>query len=205
MLYGVLAYDFTLERAKPLMRVLVTGASGSGATTLGRALSRELGVGFFDVDDYFWLPTEPPYQQQRTPVARVSLLVADLAKVPHSVTAGSVINWGGTLENSFSFIVFLTLPAELRLARLREREIARFGRADAKFLDWAAQYDTGSLDVNSRTGDEKWIAQRLCPVLRIAGDSPVPERVVRVTKALSNLHLQPTAPEAAAEVRRYTS
>lgn len=183
------------------MRVLVTGASGSGATTLGRALARELEVAFFDVDDYFWMPTEPPYRQQRTPDARVSLLVADLAKVPHSVTSGSVINWGETLENSFSFIVFLTLPAELRLARLREREDARFGRADPGFLEWAAQYDAGSLDVNSRTGDEKWIAQRPCPVLRIEGDSPVPERVARVATALSNLHLRPAAP-AADEVRR---
>jgi hypothetical protein len=183
------------------MRVLVTGASGSGTTTLGRALSRELKVTFFDVDDYFWVPTEPPYQRQRDPNARATLLAADLANVPQSVTAGSVINWGPALEDSFSFIVFLTLPAELRLARLREREVARFGRADPKFLEWAAQYDGGRLDVNSRAGDEMWIAQRQCPVVRIEGDSPVPERVASVMKALSNLHLQPTAP-AAAEARR---
>ena len=100
------------------MRVLVTGASGSGTTTLGRALSRELEVAFFDADDYFWVPTEPPYQQQREPSARLSLLIADLAKVPKSITAGSVINWGRELEDSFSLIVFLTMPSELRLARL---------------------------------------------------------------------------------------
>ena len=64
------------------MRVLVTGASGSGTTTLGRALSRELEASFFDVDDYFWVPTEPPYQQQRDSSARLSLLLADLAKAP---------------------------------------------------------------------------------------------------------------------------
>ena len=168
------------------MRVLVTGASGSGTTTLGRALSRELEVAFFDVDDYFWVPTEPPYQQQRDPSARLSLLVADLAKVPQSITAGSVINWGRELEDSFSLIVFLTLPPELRLARLCEREVARFGRADSKFLEWAAQYDDGSVDVNSRTGDEGWLTKRSCPVLRIEGDISVPERVVRVAKALSN-------------------
>ena len=31
------------------MRVLVTGASGSGATTLGRALSARLSIPFLDV------------------------------------------------------------------------------------------------------------------------------------------------------------
>jgi len=183
------------------MRVLVTGASGSGTTTLGRAVSRELEVAFFDADDYFWLPTEPPYQQQRDPSARLSLLVADLAKVPHSVTSGSVINWGGALEDSFSLIVFLTLQPQLRLARLREREIARFGRADSTFLESAAQYDEGCLDENSRIGDERWLTKQSCPVLRIEGDVSVPERVARVANALSNLHLQPTA-SAAAEVHR---
>ena len=168
------------------MRVLVTGASGSGTTTLGRALSRELGVAFFDADDYFWVPTEPPYRQQRDPGARLSLLVADLAKVPQSVTAGSVINWGRELEDSFSLIVFLTLPPELRLARLCEREVARFGRADPQFLASAARYDDGSVDVNSRTGDEEWLTKRSCAVLRIEGDISVPERVARFAKALSD-------------------
>jgi len=70
------------------MRVLVTGASGSGTTTLGRALSRELEASFFDVDDYFWVPTEPPYQQQRDSSARLSLLLADLAKAPQRLKCG---------------------------------------------------------------------------------------------------------------------
>lgn len=175
-----------LERARMSMRVLVTGASGSGTTTLGRALSRELKVAFFDADDYFWVPTDPQYQQQRDASARLSLLVADLAKVQQSVTAGSVINWGAELEDSFSLIVFLTLQRDLRLARLCEREVARFGRADPKFVEWAAQYDDGSVEVNSRTGDERWLAKRPCPVLRVEGDISVPERIARVMKALSN-------------------
>jgi hypothetical protein len=153
------------------------------------------------VDDYFWVPTEPPYQQQRDSSARLSLLLADLAKAPQSVTAGSVINWGWELEESFSLTVFLTLPPELRIARLGEREAARFGRADPKFLESAAQYDEGSLDVNSRMGDESRLSKRSCLLLRIEGDISVQERVTRVTAALSNLHLQPTA-SAAAEVRR---
>lgn len=169
------------------LRVLVTGASGSGTTTLGRALSTELKFAFFDVDDYFWMPSEPPYQRQRDRGARSSLLAADLAAVPRSVTSGSVIDWGGELEDAFSLIVFLALPPELRLARLREREVGRFGRADPEFLDWAAKYDHGSLDVNSRTGDERWLAKRSCPVVRIEGDVSVAERVARVAPALSNL------------------
>jgi adenylate kinase family enzyme len=166
------------------MRVLVTGASGSGTTTLGRALSTKLKVAFFDVDDYFWLPTEPLYQQQRDPGARLSLLVADLARAPRAIAAGSVIHWGRALEDSFSLIVFLTLQPDLRLARLRAREVARFGRADAKFLEAAARYDEGHSEENSRIGDERWLAERSCPVLRIEGDISVQERLARVANTL---------------------
>lgn len=160
---------------------------------MGRAISRELEIAFFDVDDYFWLPTEPLYQRKRDRSARLSLLAADLTKVPHSVTSGSVIQWGQEVEDAFSLIVFLTLQPELRIARLREREVARFGRADPEFLAWAARYDEGHFNENSRIGDERWLAERSCPVLRVEGDISVQERVARVANALSNLHLQPTA------------
>jgi energy-coupling factor transporter ATP-binding protein EcfA2 len=166
------------------MRVLITGASGSGTTTLARALAAELKIACFDVDDYFWLRSEPPYQRARDPVARLSLFAADLAKVAHCVVSGSVINWGATLEDSFSLIAFLALAPELRLARLRERETARFGRANPEFMKSAAQYDASDLDENSRAGDERWLTKRSCPVLRIEGDLSVAERLARVASAL---------------------
>jgi adenylate kinase family enzyme len=169
------------------MRVLVTGASGTGTTTLGRALSTQLGISFFDADDYFWLPTEPPYQEKRDPAARLSLLLADLAKVPSAVVAGSVMKWGAELEEAFSLIVFLTLDTELRVARLREREIARCGRADAQFIEWAAQYDEGRLAGRSRALHEQWLSERSCAILRLNGDLSVADRVVRVTAALAKM------------------
>jgi thymidylate kinase len=168
------------------MRILITGASGSGTTTLGRALADVLEASFFDVDDYFWLPSEPPYQQQRDPAARLSLLVGELARAPRAVIAGSVIQWGQALEDSFSLVVFLILQPELRLERLRRRETARFGRPDPEFLDSAAQYDDGQLEVNSRAGDERWLAARSCAVLRIEGSMSTRERVAQVAQAVGS-------------------
>jgi len=169
------------------MRILITGASGSGTTTLGRALANELKAAFLDADDYFWLPTKPPFQEKRDRKTRLPLVLADLAKAPRSIVAGSVMDWGAELEDSFSLIVFLTLDAELRVARLREREIANLGQADPEFLEWAAQYDEGRMEGRSRPLHEKWLAGRSCPVLRIDGNIPVPEKMRRVTEALSDL------------------
>ena len=42
----------------------IYGASGSGTSTLGRYLGDKLGYFFMDTDDYFWLPTDPPYTKK---------------------------------------------------------------------------------------------------------------------------------------------
>jgi uridine kinase len=168
------------------MRILVTGASGSGTTTLGRTLSVCLGSSFLDADDYYWIPTDPPYEKKRDPAARLQLILADLRKSSSTVVAGCVRNWGGELEDSFSLIVFLILDAEVRVARLQEREMSELGRVNEAFLEWAAQYDTGRMPGRSRALHEKWLSERSCPVLRLEGDLSVAERVARVIEALSN-------------------
>jgi adenylate kinase family enzyme len=43
----------------------ITGASGSGTSTLGQALAESVGCPWLDADDFFWLPTDPPYTDKR--------------------------------------------------------------------------------------------------------------------------------------------
>jgi adenylate kinase family enzyme len=168
------------------MRILITGASGSGTSTLGRALAQSLVCAYFDVDDYFWLPTRRPFTQKRDRVLRLSLLLEGLHKAPSAVVGGSIVDWGAELEDAFVLIVFLTVPTPIRIDRLRRREIAQLGHADPLFLEWAAQYDEGRLDGRSLAKHERWLSARSCPILPIDGDIPVNERVARVLKALSN-------------------
>jgi adenylate kinase family enzyme len=168
-------------------RVLVTGASGSGTTTLGRALATRLACAFYDADDFYWLPTAQPFQCKQDPAIRAALLSQALHNAPSSVLAGSILNWGVALEDSFSLIVFLTVPAEIRVARLREREMHRFGRVDPAFLSWAAQYDQGTLQGRSLAKHETWLAKRNCTVLRIDGDTSTEVRLVRVLSVIKSI------------------
>ena len=46
-------------------RLHVTGASGAGTTTLARVIASEWSVPHADVDDYFRVPTSPPYRIKR--------------------------------------------------------------------------------------------------------------------------------------------
>jgi len=74
-------------------RIHILGASGSGTTTLGRALATRLQCPRFDTDDYFWLPTDPPYTHQREHTERQRLLMDDLMAHDAWVVSGSLCGW----------------------------------------------------------------------------------------------------------------
>ncbi|MGP1718023.1 MAG: AAA family ATPase [Methylophilus sp.] len=169
------------------MKVHITGASGSGTTTLGQALAQALSSRHLDADHYFWLPTTPPYQQKRAQADRLALLHADIQSVADVVVSGSVVGWGQEIEDAFDLVVFLYLPATLRIERLRQREIASYGVVNPEFLAWAAQYDEGPAEGRSLGKHHAWLAKRACPVLRLEQDISVQERLAQVISVINLL------------------
>lgn len=174
------------------MRILITGASGSGTSTLGATLAAETGGTNIDADDYYWLPTQPPYTTKRDPSERLSRLLADLSTHRHAIVAGSVMGWGAELEDSFDLIVFLYLDSAVRIERLKIREVEKLGRADPAFLTWAAQYDEGPPEGRSLARHRAWLSARTCPVVEVHGDLSVSERVAIVLREVSKLSVEPT-------------
>ena len=134
-------------------RLHILGASGSGTTTLGRALAERLPCLHFDKDDYFWVPTDPPFTHQRERTERQQLLIDDLTTHDAWVVSGSLCGWGDVAIPLFELVVFLWIPQDRRMARLRQREHERFGerilpggdmyKKSQQFLVWAASYDEG--------------------------------------------------------------
>lgn len=171
-------------RTMRAMRILIVGASGSGTTTLGAALAKRLGFAHLDADNYYWLPTSPPFQRKRDAAERLAMLASALQSAPDAVVSGSPMGWGAEVEDGFDLIVFLYVPTELRIQRLHSREIQRYGRADAAFLQWAAEYDEGPSTGRSLARHGAWLGARTAPVLRIEGDTSVDERVESVVAAL---------------------
>jgi len=172
-------------------RIHVVGASGSGTTSLASAIAGGHGHRHLDTDDFFWLPTDPPYCEPRAPAARLALRRGALAPSPRWVLSGSLCGWGDPLIAEFDLVIFLVVPAEVRLARLRARERARYGpeavapggarhRASVEFLEWAARYDAGDIQMRSRALHEAWLAALPAPVLRLEGDRSVAEQLRRV-------------------------
>jgi adenylate kinase family enzyme len=111
-------------------RIHVTGASGSGVTSLGRALAEALALPHHDTDDYLWKPTTPPYRELRDIAERLRLMKEMFLPRADWVLSGGLDGWGDDLISSFDLVVFLKTPHELRMQRLRAREATHFG-ADA--------------------------------------------------------------------------
>jgi adenylate kinase family enzyme len=173
------------------------GAAGSGCTTLGRALAERLGCVSLDTDTYFWLSSDPPFQQTRDRTERRALLAADLERHSSWTLSGSLSGWGDVFIPLFELVVFLWVPPEIRLARLAERELALFGAAalapggqmhetHATFMSWAASYDTGDLSMRSRQRHEQWLQSLPCPVIRLEGTGTVDEHLAEVMRQVEH-------------------
>lgn len=160
-------------------RLHVLGASGSGTTTLARALANHWSVPHADADDYFWVPSDPPYVERRPEADRLRLMSEVFAPREAWVLSGSMVGWGEQVVELCDAIVFVTLEPAERLRRLEAREVHRRGGAGfdesawAAFLEWARGYDDPSFGGRSRAVHEEWLGERRQPVLRLdSGASP---------------------------------
>jgi len=160
---------------RPPNRVHIVGASGSGTTSLAVAIAARFGHRHLDTDDFFWMRTDPPFREKRPHEERLALLIPQ-----------------------FELVVFLVVPTPVRLARLRARAVARYGRhaiapggrlhaAHVEFLEWAGRYDAGDLEMRSHALHEAWLAALPCPVVRLDGDRSIDEQLAALASRLARL------------------
>jgi adenylate kinase family enzyme len=105
-------------------RIHILGASGSGTTTLGTALSEKLRIPHFDSDNYFRVKTAVSYTQKTDIQTRVENLGEDLL-APAWGLSGSLCEWGDFAIPLFTMVVFLWIPQKLRLARWGGSPVSR--------------------------------------------------------------------------------
>lgn len=169
----------------------ITGASGSGQTTLGAALAKRFGHHHFDADNYYWIPTDQPFTTPREIEERRRMLGADLNANPRWVLSGSLVNWGDPFIPLFDLVIFLYVPHNIRIARLRAREMTRYGaetiapdgrlhQHHTDFMTWAEKYDTAGDEQRSLILHNRWLASLACPVVRLEGDLTTEERLTRI-------------------------
>ncbi|ROM34145.1 adenylate kinase [Pseudomonas poae] len=178
------------------MRIYITGASCAGVTTLGRTLAALLSLRHLDVDDFYWLPTDPPFTTKRPPNERVVLIQQRFGE-DNWVLTGSCMEWGDALINHAELIVFIATPTPVRLERLVARETQRYGGRIAPggdmheihvaFKEWASRYDDPTFSGRNRALHEVWLSKQTVPVVRVDGLSSAEKMAQDVIHALSRL------------------
>ena len=190
-----LVCDWEAARRESRPVIHLFGASGSGTTTLGRALAERLGYVHLDTDDYFWLPTDPQFTAKRPIPERLAMMNADIdAAEKGAVISGSLTGWGDPLIPRFTLAVRVVTDTATRLERLRQREYARFGERIREggdmhaeheaFLAWAARYDAGDVNMRSKACHDAWQQALPCPVVTVNGAAPLADSLALVLAAL---------------------
>ncbi len=174
-------------------RIYLSCAAGAGVTTLGRALAWTLQLPHFDVADYYWYPSDPPYVHARPPQERVNLLSQALAD-GRWVLSGSLDGWGDAVIEDAGLVVFVDTATPVRLARVKARETQRFGArilplgdrhtTHQAFMAWVAGYETGAFAGRSRPRHEAWFAQLRQPRMRVDGSLSIPTLLQQVQSHL---------------------
>ncbi|MEO0788433.1 MAG: AAA family ATPase [Bacteroidota bacterium] len=171
------------------MKIYIFGASGSGVTTLGQTLSKQLAYPYYDADDFYWIKTDPPFEQKVPFLERQKNAIEALCQHKNWVFGGSIVSWGDIIYDQFNLAVFLYVPTQIRMNRLQQREIDRYGpkvnneptkSKSTAFLEWASHYDdppeSGWMG-RSLFLHRQWMTKLSCPILDISGEQTVDQRL----------------------------
>ncbi len=171
----------------------IFGASGSGTTTIAKSVSKQINYSHFDSDNYFWSPTTNPFTVERDKTECIELMKKDLYSVGDWILSGSVTGWGDELLPLFDLVIFVYVPTEKRIERLKKREAERYGdrilptgdrhKESMEFIEWASAYDFGTRNGRSLPKHEMWLKKVDYPVIKIE-NIVLNESVDKVIKAV---------------------
>ncbi|MDP2425514.1 MAG: AAA family ATPase [Candidatus Izemoplasmatales bacterium] len=160
-----------------IKRIHIFGAAGSGSSTLARAISEEYHYHHIEVDDAMFEPSDPPFLKRRTEKETRDILIKELKSHEYSVLSGAIVGFGDCLKDSMDLFIFIHIPVEIRIERIKQREIRRFGsrvlvggdmyQQHMDFLAWVKAYETGDETVRSLVQHRNWLLDVLKPVIEI--------------------------------------
>jgi len=173
----------------------IYGASGSGTSSLGKYISKKLGYFFMDTDDYFWELTNHPFTIKRDISTRIKLMKEDIERYGNVVISGSLVDWGDELIPLFTLAIRVETDTNIRLERLKIREQEKFGSRiniggdmydqHIKFINWAASYDDGGIDMRSKAKHDDWQKQLVCPLILVDGSIPLAKNFELIKKEIN--------------------
>ncbi len=171
------------------MRIIICGLNGAGKSTLGRALAKRLQYEFRDIEDYYFPKTDDKYEYsvQRTEKDVAALLLKDLEENNNIVLASVRGNYNEQIEKLFDLAVYINIPKEIRMARVRKRSNDKFGNRMLQGGDLYESEERFFKMVEDRSEDyaKGWLTDLLCPVISIDGTAEVATNIEILVNEIS--------------------
>ena len=170
------------------MKIILCGLNGAGKSTVGKALARRLGFPFLDIEDYYFPDGsgDYKYRSSRTREEVSALLLRDLFRLENVVLASVKGDYGSEVEALFTHAVYLEVPRETRLARVRARAYGQFGERIGPGGDLYDREKRFFRMVRDRTDAHvtDWLDRLSIPVVTVDGTLSVETAVERIAEAL---------------------
>ena len=157
--------------------IIVCGLNGSGKSTLGKALAEKLEIHFIDIENLFFQQTASNYSS--------GLSRSDKNFVFAAVKGA----YGKDVLSFYNYAVLIDVPKEVRLERIKQRSLQKFGSRILPGGDMYEQEKTFYDKVSSRTGRyvEEWMQSLECPVIRVDGTRSINENITYITEQIQSL------------------
>ncbi len=183
--------------------IAIVGLNGSGKSTLAHAFAGAAGYFEMDVEDYYF-PTqredrrraleglasdstvEVPFDNGKTSAEVEAALLTDMLVHPRFVLSGVHLHWSAAVLSRIGQVFWIRTPTEIRLARIREREVRRFGARVLPGGDMFAEQERFHEMAASRTDAsvEACLRGIACPVVMLDGMDSVEENLRRMRDVL---------------------
>ena len=166
--------------------ICVCGLNGSGKTTLASALAKKLNFIHMDIEQYYFTSTQNPYALSRTREEVERLLLEDIKKNPGFVFSAVNGNMTPDINDNYTLVVYLEVPLDIRMKRIRQRAIDKFGDRVLPGGDMYEQEEKFFAFAEKRTPEkiEDWLKTLSHKVLRLDGAKPIQENVEHIKSLL---------------------
>lgn len=169
-------------------KIIVCGGNGAGKSTLGKQLAQQLGWKFMDIEDYYFPEKNADYDYAtaRTRDEVADLLVEDMQKYDDFVLASVKGNYGEAVTSMFNCAVFISVPKEIRMERVKKRSYQKFGDRMLQGGDLYEQ-EQSFFDMVERRSEKDvtdWLQSMNIPVIQVDGTQSIDSNVKRIMHAI---------------------
>ena len=159
--------------------IVIFGANGCGKTTLGCELARKLNTKHLDVEDYYFEKSEIPYSKPRSKDTVIKLMLVDIEKCDSFVLSAVTGDYGDKISSMYKLGVFLSVPFDIRLERVKHRLLEQYGERALVGGDMYEQEQDFLEFVRTRNLSiiDEWAKTLACPILNLDSTKAISENI----------------------------